>query len=250
MHRLEPATDAALPALWDRILEVHPAPPTGIVLACATVALLAVATPAWSVTRHLVTLTHEAGHAVAALVSGRSLVGIRLHSDTSGLTVSRGRPRGLGMVVTLLAGYTGPAVLGLGCAALLATGRPAAMLWSLLVLLALLLLQIRNLFGLWIVLVCGALVLAVTWWADGRVQSTVAYTVTWFLLLAAPRPVVEVARTRRRGRGLSSDPDQLARLTRIPGVVWVVVFLVLTLAVAVLGASWLVPEIAALTQSG
>lgn len=244
------ATDTAPTPFWDGVLAIQPAPPTGTVLLCAGVALLAVITPVWPLTRHLVTVAHEAGHAVAAVLSGRSLTGIRLHSDTSGLTVSRGRPRGPGMVVTLLAGYTGPALLGLGAAALLATGRPTALLWSLMLLFALLLLQIRNLFGLWVVLVCGVAVFAVTRWADPTVQTAAAYTVTWFLLLAAPRPVLEVARTRagdrRRstGRSRSSDPDQLARLTRIPGTVWVVVFLAITLGAALLGASWLLPDVA------
>ncbi len=229
-------------ALWERIVATHPAPPTGTVLLCAGIALLAVVTPVWPLTRHVVTVAHEAGHAVAAVLSGRSLSGIRLHSDTSGLTVSRGRARGPGMIVTLMAGYTGPALLGLGSAALLATGRPLALLWALLVLLALMLLQIRNLFGLWVVLVCGAALFVVTWWADSNVQTAVAYTVTWFLLLAAPRPVLEVARTRRQGRGRSSDPDQLARLTHLPGAVWVVIFLVITVGAALLGVWWLMPD--------
>ena len=53
---------------------------------------------AWPYTRMLVTITHEGGHAVAALLAGRRLQGIRLHSDTSGLTVSSGRPSGPGTV--------------------------------------------------------------------------------------------------------------------------------------------------------
>ena len=42
----------------------------------------------------LVTITHEGAHGVAAFVTGRRLQGIRLHSDTSGLTISSGRPSG------------------------------------------------------------------------------------------------------------------------------------------------------------
>ena len=83
---------------------------------------------------------------------------------------------------------------------------------------ALLLLQIRNFYGLYAVLVAGAGVLAVSWWADERVQSLVAYTGTWFLLLAAPRPVLELQHQRRGGRARTSDADTLARLTRVPGL--------------------------------
>jgi hypothetical protein len=44
---------------------------------------------AWPLTRTVVTICHEAGHAAAAVLVGRKLAGIRVHSDTSGLTVSR-----------------------------------------------------------------------------------------------------------------------------------------------------------------
>ena len=67
-------------------------------------AVLVVLPPLWSVTRHVVTLVHEAGHAIVALLTGRRLNGIRLHSDTSGLTVSSGKPRGPGMIATAAAG--------------------------------------------------------------------------------------------------------------------------------------------------
>ena len=101
------------------------------------------------------TIAHEGAHGVAALLSGRRLAGIRLHSDTSGLTVSKGRSSGPGMVVTAGAGYVGPALAGLGAAYPLSLGYAVGVLWALLVLLALLLLQIRNFFGLWSVLLAG-----------------------------------------------------------------------------------------------
>jgi len=75
-------------------------PPLALVIATAVVALVAVwAYPVWRVARHVVTIAHEGGHALAALVSGRRLTGIWLQSDTSGLTLSKGRPTGLGMVI-------------------------------------------------------------------------------------------------------------------------------------------------------
>ncbi len=90
-------------------------------------------------------------------------------------------------------------------------------------------------------LVAGSGLFAVTWWADARVQLLVAYVVTWFLLLAAPRPVVELQGERRRGRGRGSDADVLARLTRVPGLVWVGVFLVVTLGCLLGGGALLLP---------
>src|SRR4029079_4949246 len=160
--------------------------------------------------------------------------------DTSGLTISKGRASGIGMVATAAAGDPGPALLGLGASLRLARGLAVGGLWALLLLLALLLLQIRNFFGLWSVLVAGAGLFAVTWWAPAQLQLLVAYVVTWFLLLGAPRAVVELQQHRRGGRGRSSDADQLARLTRVPGLVWVGAFLAVTLASLLVGGRMLV----------
>jgi hypothetical protein len=223
--------------LWERVSAVAPAPSPALVVGTAVVALALTSVPSvWRRTRHLATIAHEGAHGVAALLSGRRLSGIRLHSDTSGLTVSKGRPTGFGMVATSAAGYPGPALVGLGAAAVLARGHAVGVLWALLALLALLLLQIRNFFGLWSVLLAATGLFVVTWWAPAQLQLVVAYVVTWFLLLAAPRAVVELQRHRRGGRARSSDADQLARLTRVPGLVWVGLFLLVTLAALLLGA--------------
>ena len=226
--------------VWQRMYAVQPAPSGTVVLGAAVVALVLVAWPAaWSLTRHAVTIAHEGAHGVVALASGRRLTGIRLHSDTSGLTVSRGRPRGPGMVLTLAAGYIGPGLLGLGAAALLAAGHAVGLLWAVLLLLALLLLQIRNFFGLWSVLVSAAVVFGVSWFLPAQTQSAFAYLVTWFLLLAAPKAVLELQVQRSRGAGAGSDADQLARLTPLPGLVWVGFFLAVTAGALVLGGRWI-----------
>jgi hypothetical protein len=231
----EPVTE-----LWHRITAHQQAPQSPVILAAGAGALALVALrPAWGLARHLITIAHEGAHGAVALLVGRRLAGIRLHSDTSGLTVSAGKPRGLGMVLTFLAGYLGPALFGLGAAALLSARHAVGVLWAVLALLALLLLQIRNWFGLWSVLVTGAAVFAVSWWLPERAQSGFAYLIAFFLLFAAPRPVLELQAKRRRGGARGSDADQLASLTRLPGIVWVAVFLVATLAAGALGAFWL-----------
>ena len=210
---------------WARVSARNaPLPPLTVWLTIAAAALLVLVPPAWKLTRHGITIVHEGGHGLVAALGGRRLQGIRLHSDTSGLTVSRGKPRGIGMVLTLLAGYTAPALLGLGAAWLLSLGHDIGLLWALLAALALLLVQIRNWFGLWSVAVTAALVFAVTWFGSPAVQSIFALLVTAFLLLGALRTVVELQITRSRRRGQASDADQLARLSHLPGLVWVIVF--------------------------
>jgi hypothetical protein len=229
--------------VWDRATATQPVPDARFVLATGVVALVLVLLPVtWPRVRMGVTVVHEAGHALVALLVGRRLRSIRLHSDTSGLTVSRGKPRGPGMVAMLAAGYLAPAALGLLAALLLAAGRSVGLLWLLVVLSAGLILWIRNGYGFLVLLVGGAGVLLVTWYGDGRVQSVAAYLIAWLLLLAAPRPLVELLTAGRR-RPRTSDADQLAGLTRVPAVLWVLLLLLANLAGLVVGVSTLAPDL-------
>ena len=232
-----------LAEVWDRVSGVQPTPEPGFVLLTGALALGLVLAPAtWPSVRLGVTVVHEAGHAIVAVLVGRRLQGIRLHSDTSGLTVSRGRPTGPGVVAMMAAGYLAPAAVGVGAALLLAAGRGVAMLWAVLALMTVLLVWVRNLYGLLVLLVGGVGVALLTWYGAPQVQAVVAYLIAWLLLLAAPRPLVELlgtGRTRRR----TTDPDQLARLTRVPALVWTLLLLLANLAGLFLGVATLAPDL-------
>ena len=215
----------SLRGIWDDVVGTQPAPEPIAVWLTAVVALALVAVPrVWPVARHVVTIAHEGAHGVAALLSGRRLAGIRLHSDTSGLTVSRGRSTGPGMVATALAGYPGPALLGLGAAYLLhqrarargavARGAPARRCSS-----------CRS---------ATSTACTPCWspgWPSSRCPGGGATRCSrWRRTPApgsccspAPRPVLELQGERRRGRARTSDADLLARLTHVPGIVWVAV---------------------------
>lgn len=241
----EPVLRDVLSRVGGDVVGTQPALSPRAVLATALLAGLLVAwPPAWRRCRHALTIVHEAGHGGVALLVGRRLARIRLHADTSGLTVSRGRPRGPGVVATAAAGYPAPALLGLGAAHLLATGRALAVLWLAVGLLAAVVVVVRNLFGLLVVLVAAAAVVGVTWWGGEVVQSWSAWTLVWFLLLGAPVAVLEMQRGRRRRRGPrggTSDADVLARLTPVPAPAWVGLLLLVTLACLAWGARLLLP---------
>src|SRR5215469_15918365 len=105
------STSATVGQVWHQVISVQPTPATAVV----------------------------AGAGIIALLVGRRLRGIRLHSDTSGVTLSRGKPHGPGMVATAAAGYLAPPLLGFACATLLAFGHITALLWlTVLVLIAML----------------------------------------------------------------------------------------------------------------
>lgn len=226
---------------WDAVTSTQAVPGAEWLIGAGLVALVLVAwRPTWRTVRLGITVTHEAGHAAVAVLVGRRLSGIKLHSDTSGVTLSRGRPTGPGMVAMLAAGYLAPALLGLLSATLLATGHALGLLWLLVAVVLLLLLWVRNGYGLVVLLVLGAGLGAVSWYADGRVQTTVATLVTWLLLLASPRPLLELLGRGARGRR-GSDPEQLARITRVPATLWILGLLVVNLAGLVMGVLTLIP---------
>lgn len=230
-----------LDELWRRISATAPVPSTQALVLIALVAL-GVLIVAWPGVRMLVTVCHEAGHAIAATLTGRSLVGIRLHSDTSGVTVSRGRPTGIGMVITLFSGYPAASLVGLAAALVAGAGYAVAMLAMLVALLALMLLTIRNLHGALVVVGLGALLALATWYVPAQVLTWLAFGLAWLLLLAGPRPVIELA--LKRG-DTTSDAAQLARLTHVPRLVWIALWLAATVSILVLGTALMLPGVLA-----
>lgn len=194
---------------------------------------LAFVPQAWGLTRHVVTLVHEAGHAIVAVATGRRLDGIRLHSDTSGLTFSTGRPTGPGMIATAAAGYVTPSILGLGTLALVEHDRTVWALWLGIGVLAAMLVFIRNWFGLLVVAIAGAAVGLLTYRADGAVQDFAVLTFSWFLLVAGPRTALDLWGHRRRVRSRTTDADILARLTHVPAPLWNALFVALTVGAVV-----------------
>ncbi|MCZ0981209.1 M50 family metallopeptidase [Streptomyces diastatochromogenes] len=223
-----------------QILGTQPAPDQWIVYVTGACALALVAfRRLWLPARNAITIAHEGGHGLVALATGRRLQAIRLHSDTSGLTVSRGRATGLGVVLTLAAGYPAASLLGLGGAALLGTGHVTLLLWIATGLLLALLVMVRNAYGILTVVLTGAAFVLVSRLTGPDVQSVFAYAAVWFLLLGGVRPAFELQAKRRHGGAPDSDADQLARLTQVPAGVWLLFFHTVALSALIGGGRWL-----------
>ncbi|MFD5569830.1 M50 family metallopeptidase [Streptomyces cadmiisoli] len=231
---------SSLASVWDEVSGTQPDPDLWVVIATLVAALAVVVPQAlWRVSRNAITIAHEGGHGLVALLTGRTLTGIRLHSDTSGLTVSRGKPYGLGMILTAAAGYTAPPLLGLGGAALLTTGRITLLLWAATALLVAMLVMIRNAYGALTVVLTGATFVVVSWLTGPQVQAAFAYAVVWFLLLGGVRPAFELQAKRSRGGAGDSDADQLSRLTHVPAGLWFFLFHAVSLCSLLGGGRWL-----------
>ncbi|WP_283137013.1 M50 family metallopeptidase [Rhizohabitans arisaemae] len=233
--------DTSLGTLWKNVIGLQPEPPLWIVVVTGIAALAVVVyRPGWHASRGVVTIAHEGGHALVALLTGRRLEGIRLHSDTSGVTLTRGRPRGLGMILTAAAGYVAPSLLGFGGAWLISSSRITVLLWIMIVLLAGMLVMIRNFFGVVSILATGGALFAVSWFAPMDAQGAAAYLAVWFLLFGGVRPITELWSKRSRRQAPNSDAEQLARLTGVPALLWVALFLLIAVAALAVGGYWLV----------
>ncbi|SNR34678.1 Peptidase M50B-like [Haloechinothrix alba] len=233
---------------WERVFGTAPEPHIVVPLVTVTVALILVLSGGlWRLFRRVVTMVHEAGHALVAVLAGRRLQGIRLHSDTSGVTVSRGRATGTGMVLTTLAGYPAPALLGLLFGALVITDLVVVVLGLSALLTLGVLVMVRNLYGVFTVLAVAAVLGGVAFYAGPEIQASFVYLITWFLLLGSVRPILEMQAKRRRGAARDSDADQLARLTGVPAALWVVVLLAFAaVCVAMGGYLMLEPAVSAI----
>lgn len=233
------ASDNFAVTWWDRIVAGFTQSPlpqvTGTELGVVVLLAVAVSLPraSWRYFGLLATVTHELGHAFAALMTGQRLGGIRLSLDHSGTTTTYSRGR-LAAVWSTFWGYPVPAVAG---ATMVWCGfngwGPAAMSVGTLVLLASFLF-LRNGIGLLItaaaVLAAVLLVLFVPAEFNGHVMIVLGLA----LLVAAVRDLGKLltVHLRRRDRLPTSDAYLLYRATRVPAPVWILLF------AAVVAASW------------
>ena len=226
---------------WHRIAagfarsEVPAVTVTELLTVVLVAVVLSVPSATWRYFGLFATVTHELGHAFAALTSGQRLGGIKLRLNHSGTTTSFTR----GRFAAVWSGFWGYPVPGVTGAALVWSGfngwGPAAMSAGLLVLLASLIF-IRNAAGVLIllatVLCAGVLVLAVPSAFTGHVAIILGLA----LLVAAVRDLAKLTNVhlRRRDQLATSDAHILYRATAVPSGVWIALF---SLVVA---ASWAV----------
>lgn len=208
-------------------------PPYQMGLAAGIALVVALFPLTWRVARQAATIVHEMGHVIGAFLTGRRVVGIKLHSDTSGVTISSGRPRGLGILFTMLAGYPAPSLFAVALAALVAAGHSgAALTLYQLVVLACVFLAL-NIFGLFSAVVSLG-VTGVIWWYGA--PDLIAFTVVGlavFYAVAGLRctfDVVAAHRNAARGQILTTDAAQAARATilPIPSIFWLFFFVLLS----------------------
>lgn len=231
-------TDVAGP-LWERIVAGFsqlPAPQvtaTELLIVVVLATVLSLPRASWRYFGLLATVTHELGHAFAALMSGQRLGGIRLSLDHSGTTTTYSRGR-FPAVWSTFWGYPVPGVVG---AAMVWSGfngwGPAAMSVGTLILVGSFLF-IRNAMGLLITsaAVAGSALLVL--FVPPQFTGHVVIALGLALLVAAVRDLAKLSNVhlRRRDRLPTSDVHLLYRATSVPAAVWILLF------AAVVAGSW------------
>jgi Peptidase M50B-like len=186
----------------------------------------------WRLARHISVIAHEGAHVVAGWGAGYKVTGVKLNRDATGATATQG-PGGFGSVIILFAGYLGPSLCGLAAAFLIARDQIAIALGLALVGLAIMLILIRNFFGVISVVLNGVLIFLVLRYGSPAFQAVAACALSWFLLFAGVRWVL----MHRTG---AVDAKLLTQATRIPRFVWVILWLVITVAALWIGGHLLI----------
>ncbi|HEY3572327.1 MAG TPA: M50 family metallopeptidase [Arthrobacter sp.] len=221
----------SLPEWYDRVIAgftqtaVPAVSVTELLAVMLIAAVLSVPRATWRYFGLLATVTHELGHAFAALTSGQRLGGIRLQLNHGGTTTSYTR----GRAAAVWSGFWGYPVPGVTGTALVWAGfsgwGPAAMSAGLLILLASLIF-IRNAAGVLILLGAVVAVAAMIINVPAAFTGHVAIILGVALLVAAVRDLFKLTNVhlRRRDQLRSSDAYILYRATAVPSAVWIALF--------------------------
>lgn len=199
--------------------------PTQAAVLVGLVSLALVALPGfWALLNHFARIAHEGAHAIVGSVLDTRVTGVRLYRKAPdgepggyGKTNISNEP-GTGFAVAVV-GYFGPSGFGLAAAGLIAHGLILLVLWTGVVLLAILLPSLRTVFGIAIVFGLGFVLVSIIRSRNPEVEAVTAYGLSWLLLLSGVRGVWD----RRKGSG---DADNLREITDVPQRLWFLFWLV------------------------
>ena len=209
---------------------------TVLVVVILVAAVLSIPRATWQWFGLFTTLVHELGHAVAAILTGRFVHGIRIRRNHSGDAMSSGSGAA---VLSGVMGYPAPAVVGALQVWAVFEGYAAIALFVGGVVLVLTILVIRNLFGVLVVVVSAGVSAALWFWATPEVQSYALLVIGLMLLVGSVRGLATVVgvHVRRRDQLQTSDAYLLSRRTGVPSIFWLAVFTIV-IAASIVFAVW------------
>lgn len=187
----------------------------------------------WRLARHISVIAHEGAHVVAGWSVGHRVTSVKLNRDATGETTTRGPGGRFRSVIIGFAGYLGPSLFGLAAAFLIALDQITIVLALALACLAIILILIRNFFGIISVVLNGAVIYLVLRYGKPEAQAVAACALSWVLLFAGVRWVLI------HGTG-AQDAIILKQATHIPRFVWVILWLMITVAALWVGGHLLI----------
>jgi hypothetical protein len=213
--------------------------PTQAAVLVGLVSLALVALPGfWALLNHFARIAHEGAHAIVGSVLDTRVTGVHLYrKDPEGEPGGYGETNisnkpGTGFAVAVV-GYFGPSGFGLAAAALIAHGLILLVLWTGVVLLAILLPSLRTVFGIAIVFGLGFVLVSIIRSRNPEVEAVTAYGLSWLLLLSGVRTVLD-------RRAEADDAYEMRRITGLPRGLWYRFWLIGTVAAVVWGSTMLV----------
>lgn len=189
----------------------------------------------WQIVMPFETVVHEGAHVLAGILTGRTIQGVKIEEVGGGATEIAGKS-GPGEGVVAFVGYIGPSAAGLIAAWLISTGRMYAVLWLGLVLVAVMLLAVRNFFGALAIITSGVLLYLVVRYGTAGVETAAAYFVAWFMLISGTKVAIgNVGRPKK-----ITDAGILAAKTYTWEWMWCWLWLALTIAALAVGGRILI----------
>ncbi|MBA8827905.1 hypothetical protein FHX42_005312 [Saccharopolyspora lacisalsi] len=205
----------------DAVTATTPAPTWWMVLATGIAAAL-VAIPNSMVRMDVVsTLTHEAGHGIASLLTGGGAHRIELTSPDSGTTTTS-HTDSWSDVITCAAGYLAPPASGLWAAFALSDGHAPAVLAAGVAVALFVLALARNTRAFLSSIITAAVLAALLVSGAAWAQTTAVTLIVWLLLVCEFGSLVAMVGSRITGKVWDHDDAKaLAEMTRIPALLWI-----------------------------
>ena len=171
------------------------------------------------------TMVHESCHALMAILTGGKIKGISLFTNTSGVAETTSNSR-IAMILVSYAGYTGSSLASIGLFYLLYIGQYEWIIYFFIVLSAINLLWIRNIYGVvWLTSFSGIII----FFLYKNLVVLLIHTSIFLSCMVLVQSIVsafEIMKLSVSSRKDAGDATNLAKFTFIPAVFWGILFLV------------------------
>jgi len=200
-----------------------------------------IAVPLWYVSRYVLVIAHEGGHALLAKLLFRKLASITFNRSGGGATAPKPPVPLLFNVFIGLGGYLGPSIFGLFGAWMLLDGRSETVLWASLGFLVVMLLAVRGVMGFLLVPALFVIIYLLLTKVGQPQQTLFTHMWVWFLLIGSVQRMLLFVQDKQYD-DTGTDPMILQGMTSVPSAIWTFLMLVGSIAALVYGGALLLRQ--------